>query len=128
MFIMLLNFKSFSQKDTIHLDSIVCIKKSIAKKIALDLVKLDEVVAINSILNNNISILNKQVKNRDSVIALNNKKYDLSNQQYINSTLQYDIVNKQLNRERKKLKWSKTKTTISQLALLGLLIKVAIKN
>ena len=125
---MLLNFKSFSQKDTIHLDSIVCIKKSIAKKIALDLVKLDEVVAINSILNNNISILNKQVKNRDSVIALNNKKYDLSNQQYINSTLQYDIVNKQLNRERKKLKWSKTKTTISQLALLGLLIKVAIKN
>jgi hypothetical protein len=125
---MLLNFKSFSQKDTIHLDSIVCIKKSIAKKIALDLVKLDEVVAINSILNNNISILNKQVKNRDSVIALNNKKYDLSNQQYINSTLQYDIVNKQLNSERKKLKWSKTKTTISQLALLGLLIKIAIKN
>lgn len=125
---MLLNFKSFSQKDTIHLDSIVCIKKSIAKKIALDLVKLDKVVAINSILNSNIEILNKQVANRDSVIVKTSKQFDLSNQQYINSMLQYDIVNKQLNSERKKLKWSKTKTTISQLALLGLLIKIAIKN
>jgi hypothetical protein len=126
---MLLNYKSFSQKDTTHLiDSIVCIKKSIAKKIALDLVKLDEVVAINSILNSNIEILNKQVSNRDSVIALSNKKYDLSNQQYINSMLKYDIVNKQFIDERKKLKWSKTKTTISQLVLLGLLIKIAIKN
>jgi len=125
---MLLNFKSFSQKDTTHLDSIVCIKKSIAKKIALDLVKLDEVVAINSILNSNIEILNKQVVNRDSVIVVKGKQFYLSNQQYINSMLQYDIVNKQLNSERKKLKWSKTKTTISQLALLGLLIKIAIKN
>jgi plasmid maintenance system antidote protein VapI len=125
---MLLNFKSFSQKDTTHLDSIVCIKKSIAKKIALDLVKLDEVVAVNSVLNSNIDILKKEVLNRDSVIVLKGKQFDLSNQQYINLMLKYDIVNKQLSDERKKLKWSKTKTTISQLALLGLLIKIAIKN
>jgi hypothetical protein len=124
-----MNLKSFSQKDTTHLtDSIVCIKKVIAKKIALDLVKLDEVVAINYILKSNIEILNKQSVNRDSVIVKTSKQYDLCNQQYINSMLQYDIVNKQLSSERKKLKWSKTKTTISQLALLGLLIKIAIKN
>ncbi len=124
-----MNLNSFSQKDTTRLvDSIVCIKKSIAKKIALDLVKLDEVVAVNSVLKSNVEILKKQVENKDSVIVLENKKYKLSNEQYINSMLKYDIVNKQLSDERKNLKWSKTKTTISQLAFLGLLIKVALNK
>lgn len=122
------NLIVFSQKDTTTNDSLVCIKKEIAKKIAKDLVKLDECLEQKTVLDNNILLLNNQLKNKDSVIILLNKTNNLSNQSYINACLKYDIVNKQVLDTNKKLKWSKFKTTISQILLLSVITVLAFKN
>ena len=126
---MLMSWSIFSQTDTtVRVDSIVCIPKYIAKKIAKDLVILDEKTAINKLLESDIDIYKKIIVNRDSVVTLKTKQLDLSHQQYVNSSMQYSIVNEQLNKQRKSLKFSKFKTTISQIALIVVTIFYAIKN
>ena len=124
-----MSLSCFSQKDTIaQVDSIVCIKKSVAKKIAKDLVKLDEVTAINKVLENDIDIYKNIIENKDTIIALKTNQFNLCTQQYINSSLQYKIVNNQLNDSRKKLKWSKFKTTVSQVLLVAVTTYFALKK
>jgi uncharacterized membrane protein len=117
--------KVFSQKDTTKVnDSLVCIPKSIAKKIAIDLNNLDECDTINKVLTKSLATSTKIINNRDSVIILKDKQLKLSYDQRLNDSIKYDIVNKQLSDTRKSLKWSKTKTTISQIAFIALLVKI----
>jgi hypothetical protein len=119
--------KVFSQKDTTKVnDSLVCIPKSVAKKIAIDLNKLDECDTTNKVLVKSLEISGNIVKNRDSVILLKDKQLKLSFEQIFNDSIKYDIVNRQLNDTRKSLKWSKTKTTISQIAFIALLVKIVL--
>lgn len=125
--LLFINLKVFSQKDTTKVnDSLVCIPKSIAKKIAIDLNKLDECDTTNKVLVKSLAISDKIINNRDSVIVLKDKQLKLSYDQILNDSMKYDIVNKQLNDTRKSLKWSKTKTTISQIAFIALLVKMVL--
>lgn len=89
--------------------------------------RLDEKVEENKLLYKRVDILSTQVSNRDSAYNIVKKQLNLCYAMNINDSLKYDIVNQQLSEQRKKLKWSKTKTTISQLAFLALLVKMAIK-
>ena len=130
LFTILTSWRGFSQIDTnkVKVDSIVCIKKEIATKIARDLVKLDEYVLKNKVLDSNIVLLKNQVKNRDSAINLQYNQLELSNKSFINAGIQYSIVNKQVSELNKSLKVSKSKTTISQLGFLALLLYGALKK
>jgi hypothetical protein len=104
----------------------VCIPKSIAKKIAIDLNKLDECDTTNKVLLKSLEISDKIIKNRDSVIVSKDKQLKLSFDQRLNDSMKYDIVNRQLSDTRKSLKWSKAKTTISQIAFIVLLVKMVL--
>lgn len=122
-----MNFKLFSQKDTTKVnDSLVCIPKSIAKKIAIDLNALDDCDTTNKVLVKSLATANKIINNRDSVILLTNKQLKLCYDQRISDSIKYGLVNDQLNDTRKSLKWSKAKTTISQIAFLAVLIKLVV--
>lgn len=125
--LLFINLKVFSQKDTTKVnDSLVCIPKSIAKKIAIDLNKLDECDTTNKVLLKSLEISDKIINNRDSVIVSKDKQLKLSFDQRLNDSMKYDIVNRQLSDTRKSLKWIKAKTTISQIAFIVLLVKMVL--
>lgn len=123
-----MNFKLFSQKDTTKInDSLVCIPKSVAKKIAIELNKLDECDSSSKVYDKALATSSKIIKNRDSVIVFKDKQIKLYVDKNVNDSLKYNILNNQLSDTKKSLKWSRTKTTISQIAFIAVLIKLVIK-
>lgn len=126
---MLLNLSSFSQTgtDKVINDSVVVIKKSIAKLIAKDLVQFDALKKIDSVKSESIVLLKKQIRNRDSVVFNLKQVNDLSNQSYINASKRYDLLNELYIIEKKQNKKQRFKTTISQVFLSALVIFLSLK-
>lgn len=125
---MLLNLKGFSQIDTNKKnDSIVTLPKFVATKIAKDLVELDKLRITDTLKSETIVLLKRQVLTKDSLAVSFNKMYNLSNQQYINASKRYDLLNELYFLEKKKVKKQKFKTTISQIALVVLGVFFALK-
>lgn len=126
---MLLNLSSFSQTgtDKVINDSVVVIKKSIAKLIAKDLVQFDALKKIDSVKSESIVLLKKQIRNRDSVVFNLKQVNDLSNQSYINASKRYDLLNELYVIEKKQNKKQRFKTTISQVFLSALVIFLSLK-
>lgn len=123
-----MSWNIFSQNVTNKVDSVVVIKKEVAKKIAKDLNRLDECLATKTILDSNINLLTQQINNKDSIIFLEKKISQLNYENYLSEKYKYNITSKQYLDTQKKLKWSKTKTTVSQLALVVLAVLIAIKK
>ena len=83
--LLLLSLTSFSQKDT----NKICLSYSIAKLIAIDLVKGDSAVAELKITNKLIWQLNKKISTQDSIVTL----YIAKEQNYISQNIKYEEIN-----------------------------------
>lgn len=127
---MLLNLSSFSQIGTKKIidDSVVVIKKSIAKKIAKDLIKYDALLKIDSIKTEDISLFKKQLIIKDSAILKFKNIGDLQYESYLNASKRYGLLNELCVAEKRKNKKQKFKTTISQIGLSALVVFLVIKK
>lgn len=127
---MLLNLSSFSQIGTqkITEDSVVVIKKSVAKKIAKDLIRYDALLKIDSIKTQSINLLNQQLLFKDSAIVKLKKISDLQYESYLNASSRYGLLNELYVAEKRKNKKQKFKTTISQIGLSALVVFLVIKK
>lgn len=127
---MLLNLSSFSQIGTQKIidDSVVVIKKSIAKKIAKDLIKYDAFLKIDSIKTEDISLFKKQLIIKDSAILKFKNIGDLQYESYLNASKRYGLLNELYVAEKRKNKKQKFKTTISQIGLSALVVFLVIKK
>lgn len=127
---MLLNLSSFSQIGTQKIidDSVVVIKKSIAKKIAKDLIKYDALLKIDSIKTEDISLFKKQLIIKDSAILKFKNIGDLQYESYLNASKRYGLLNELYVAEKRKNKKQKFKTTISQIGLSALVVFLVIKK
>lgn len=120
-----MSWNCFSQKDTTqHIDSIVCITKTVAKKIAKDLVLLDGIKKEDTLLKSNIEILKKEVENRDSVVLLQKSIIDLTNHQYMYCSQELNIYQAQHISDVKILNKNKLKHTLVEIILVGLIGKI----
>ena len=121
---------AFGQKDTTYInlnDSLVCVNKDVAIFITKELVRKDY-------LESKVVLLQKDTAALSQIVNLHSKNLDLANKKelaYKSIVANYQLTIKNYDdyvaKENKKLKWSKTKTTISQLALLALAILTIIK-
>lgn len=114
---MLVCGKSFSQTDT---KNKVVIDTSIARKIAIDLVKGDECKQELKIVKENINLLNQKVSFKDSII--NNQKNQIVN---LNKMVDgkdklIKISDENLNNTKKQLLKSKFNTTIFKITTIVL--------
>ena len=129
-FIMLLNLSSFSQIGTQKIidDSVVVLKKSVAKKIAKDLIRYDALIKIDSIKTENISLLQKQILIKDSAIVKLKRISDLQYDSYLNASSRYGLLNELYVAEKRKNKKQKFKTTLSQIGLSALVVFLVIRK
>ena len=127
---MLLNLSSFSQIGTQRIidDSVVVLKKSVAKKIAKDLIKYDALIKIDSIKTENISLLQKQIIIKDSAIVKLKRISDLQYDSYLNASSRYGLLNELYVAEKRKNKKQKFKTTLSQIGLSALVVFLVIRK
>ena len=127
---MLLNLSSFSQIGTQKIidDSVVVLKKSVAKKIAKDLIKYDALIKIDSIKTENISLLQKQIIIKDSAIVKLKRISDLQYDSYLNASSRYGLLNELYVAEKRKNKKQKFKTTLSQIGLSALVVFLVIRK
>jgi hypothetical protein len=127
---MLLNLSSFSQIGTQKIidDSVVVLKKSVAKKIAKDLIKYDALIKIDSIKTENISLLQKQILIKDSAIVKLKRISDLQYDSYLNASSRYGLLNELYVAEKRKNKKQKFKTTLSQIGLSALVVFLVIRK
>lgn len=121
---------AFGQKDTTYInlnDSLVCVNKDVAIFITKELVRKDY-------LESKVVLLQKDTAALSQIVNLHSKNLDIANKKelaYKSIVANYQLTIKNYDdyvaKENKKLKWSKTKTTISQLALVALAILTIIK-
>jgi hypothetical protein len=121
---------SFSQIGTQKIidDSVVVLKKSVAKKIAKDLIKYDALIKIDSIKTENISLLQKQILIKDSAIVKLKRISDLQYDSYLNASSRYGLLNELYVAEKRKNKKQKFKTTLSQIGLSALVVFLVIRK
>lgn len=119
-----MGYRSFSQKDTTKIikqnDSVITISKATAIKIIKELDRKDFLEENIVLLKDDTTILHQMVATYQANELINKKKeiaylgvidnYKKIDANYTKYALSLD----------KKLKWSRTKTTISQILLLGL--------
>jgi hypothetical protein len=114
------SLKALSQKDSVTVnDSVVRISKSVAQKI---LIAADSI----PILNKQTASLKSDIINYKNLVSVKDDqikaKYDsirLLSGIRVTQDRQKELLLSQVQAEHKKLKWSKTKTTVSQLLLLA---------
>lgn len=119
------SFAARYPKDTIKSDSVVTLQRVVGVKVLADLIYCDTLKKIVPLYAFNDSILNLQLKNRDSVIVTQEKSIRDYNLMIANYSNQRQILINQRNDSDKALKKSRTKiaiTTIVGGAAIGLLI------
>ena len=110
------SFNSFSQH-AIN-DSLVCLKKGTAVLIAKDLVRKDFLEKENILLKGDTTTLKSIItvyKQDSSIFVKKEAIYKSIGKDYLVTVMNY---NNYVTKIEKKLKWSRFKTTISQIALL----------
>lgn len=125
--LLLTTFKTIGQTDIRINDSLVCINKVVALKITKDLVRKDYLESKTLLLEKDTALLSGLVKQyvKDSTIAGNKEiAYKSVISDYKRSLANTEDYAKQLEKNVRK---SKTKTTISQIALIALTIFTIIK-
>ncbi len=121
---------SYGQKDTVYLkpnDSIVSINKGLAILITKDLIKKDYLDDKVSLLEKDTANLSKQIIKYIQQLDRADKKEVAYKDIIANKDLIIRNYNDYIVKQDKKLAWSKTKTTLSQLTLLVLGIFVITK-
>ena len=125
--LLLTTFKTIGQTDIRINDSLVCINKAVAIKITKDLVRKDYLESKTLLLEKDTALLSGLVKQyiKDSTIAGNKEiAYKAVISDYKRSLTNTENYARQLEKNVRK---SKTKTTISQIALIALTIFTIIK-
>lgn len=122
-----MTFKTIGQTNIKTNDSLVCISKDIAIKITKDLVKKDYLEQKTLLLEKDTALLSQLVATyiKNSVIATNKEiAYKAVIVDYKRSLANSDLYASQLYKDVRR---AKTKTTISQIALIALTIFTIIK-
>ena len=119
-----MTFSSFSQKDTTirikQNDSLITIPKSVAIKIIKDLDRKDYLEEKVILLQEDTTTLHQMVATYQANELINSKK-EIAYKGAIDNYKQISTnYNQYIIKQDKKLKWSKFKTTFSQVALLSL--------
>lgn len=125
--LLLTTFKTIGQTDIKINDSLVCINKAVAIKITKDLVRKDYLENKTLLLEKDTALLSGLVKQyiKDSTIAGNKEAaYKAVISDYKRSLFNTEDYARQLEKNVRK---SKTKTIISQIALVALTIFTIIK-
>tara|TARA_R110000868_G_scaffold352031_1_gene613265 strand:+ start:817 stop:1188 length:372 start_codon:yes stop_codon:yes gene_type:complete len=120
-------FKTIGQTNIKTNDSLVCISKDVAIKITKDLVKKDYLEQKTLLLEKDTALLSQLVATyiKNSVIATNKEiAYKAVIVDYKRSLANSDLYASQLYKDVRR---AKTKTTISQIALIALTIFTIIK-
>lgn len=125
--LLLVTFKTIGQTNIKTNDSLVCISKDVAIKITKDLVKKDYLEQKTLLLEKDTALLSQLVATyiKNSVIATNKEiAYKAVIVNYKRSLANSDLYASQLYKDVRR---AKTKTTISQIALIALTIFTIIK-
>lgn len=125
--LLLATFKTIGQTDIKINDSLVCINKAVAIKITKDLVRKDYLENKTVLLEKDTAVLSQLVKRyiKDSTISgMKEVAYKAVISDYKKSLFNAEDYSRQLEKDVRK---SKTKTTISQIALIALTIFTIIK-
>ena len=125
--LLLVTFKTIGQTNIKTNDSLVCISKDVAIKITKDLVKKDYLEQKTLLLEKDTALLSQLVATyiKNSVIATNKEiAYKAVIVDYKRSLANSDLYASQLYKDVRR---AKTKTTISQIALIALTIFTIIK-
>lgn len=128
---MLLPFVIFSQKDKKPDTNEICLPYYVAKKISLDLNKLDSLMEVSKLHEKEIKLLNKKVVLLDSIIITYEQKEKNYKEQIEKEQEKFKIVENQNNELRNEIKKTKRRNTIKDIIggaiILGLTYIIAIK-
>lgn len=125
--LLLTTFKTIGQTDIKINDSLVCINKAVAVKITKDLVRKDYLEHKTLLLEKDTAVLSQLVKRyiKDSTISgMKEVAYKAVISDYKRSLVNTEDYARQLEKNVRK---SKTKTIISQIALIALTIFTIVK-
>lgn len=117
--------KANSQTDTTQLkDSVVTLKKSVAKKILLELNECDVVKKELALLYNTDSLLNLRLKAKDSALLVCEKDIETHKKIIANMSIQNDILINQKNNAE--YKFEKQKKKANYILIGGLIVLFSI--
>lgn len=116
---LLISLKGLSQKDSVTVnDSVVRISKSVAQRILIAADSIPVLIKETTSLKKELNDYKALVIVRDNQIKVKQDSIRILSGIVTNQEQQKQILLGTISSKNKQLKWSKTKTTISQIALL----------
>lgn len=125
--LMLLSCSAFSQRDTVNKDT-VKLSINTAKAVIKDLLLLDAVKQENILLKDDTSKLQSIISKQDSLISSKDKQISLHMRNENDLSSIGAAYRAAFEKEQKKVRKQKFKTTISQIALVALAIFFAVRS
>ena len=117
--------KANSQTDTTRLkDSVVTIKKEVAKKILLELNECDNIKKELVLLYGADSLLNERIKAKDSALIVSDKSIQSHQKIIANMSIQNDVLVNQKNIAQYKFEEQKKKTSYTLIG--GMVVSIII--